>query len=213
MITKLKICGMKHNTSEVASLQPDYLGYIFYDGSPRNFEGKLPEIPSEIKKVGVFVDAEVEFISEKIKTHKLDVIQLHGNETADFCRGLKDIEAVEIPVSSAVEIWKVFSIKDEFDFDRLLPYETVVDKFLFDTKGKQKGGTGLTFDWSVLMDYPLQVPIVLSGGIGLEEAAAIEAILATDLPIEIIDVNSRFEVSPGKKDVIKLKQFIDRLSG
>ncbi len=204
MKPKLKICGMKNNVAEVATVEPEYLGFIFYGGSPRNFEGSIPEIPSEIKKVGVFVDAELEEISEKIQTYGLAVVQLHGNESPEFCGQFKEM--------NDVEIWKVFSIKDNFDFERLIPYEPVVDKFLFDTKGKVKGGTGLTFDWEVLKDYSSAKPIVLSGGIGLEQTEMLKDILKTDLPIEILDVNSRFETAPGEKDVMKLEEFKKRLS-
>ncbi len=202
MIPKLKICGMKHNTEEVSQLQPDYLGFIFYEGSPRNFEGSIPKLPSDVKRVGVFVDADLGTISEKIKKYHLDVIQLHGTETPEFCEEVK---------SGGVEVWKVFSIKDEFDFDRLAPYEKHVHKFLFDTRGKARGGTGYTFDWRVLKDYSSAKPIVLSGGIGLAELNAVKSILNSGLPIDTIDVNSKFEIRPGEKDVAKLFQFMKRL--
>ena len=197
MKVKLKICGMKHNIADVALLQPDYLGFIFYAKSPRNYTGSVPDLPPSIKRVGVFVDASLEEISEKIKTFRLDVVQLHGDESPEFCQGLTD-----------VEIWKVFSIKDSFNFNRLKPYETVVDKFLFDTKGKEKGGNGYTFDWSVLEDYHSTKPFVLSGGIGLDEIEKVQQILKTELPIDTIDVNSKFERSPGLKDVKQLTKFM-----
>ena len=197
MKVKLKICGMKHNIADVALLQPDYLGFIFYAKSPRNYTGSVPDLPPSIKRVGVFVDASLEEISEKIKTYQLDVVQLHGDESPEFCHALTD-----------VEIWKVFSIKDSFNFNRLKPYETVVDKFLFDTKGKEKGGNGYTFDWSVLEDYHSTKPFVLSGGIGLDEIEKVQQILKTELPIDTIDVNSKFERSPGLKDVKQLTEFM-----
>ena len=197
MKVKLKICGMKHNIADVALLQPDYLGFIFYAKSPRNYTGSVPDLPPSIKRVGVFVDASLEEISEKIKTFQLDIVQLHGDESPEFCQALTD-----------VEIWKVFSIKDSFNFNRLKPYETVVDKFLFDTKGKEKGGNGYTFDWSVLEDYHSTKPFVLSGGIGLDEIEKVQQILKTELPIDTIDVNSKFERSPGLKDVKQLTKFM-----
>jgi len=197
MNVKLKICGMKHNVAEVAELMPDYLGFIFYAKSVRNFTGTPPNLPASIKRVGVFVNASLEDISEKIKTFQLDVVQLHGDETPEFCQAL-----------SGVEIWKVFSIKDSFDFNKLTPYEKVVDKFLFDTKGKEKGGNGYTFDWSVLEDYHSTKPIVLSGGIGLAEIESLQQILKTELPIYAIDVNSKFEQRPGLKDTDQLAEFM-----
>lgn len=198
MKVKLKICGMKHNPAEVAELQPDYLGFIFYHKSARSFTEAPPKLAASIKRVGVFVDATLEDISEKIKTFQLDVVQLHGDESPEFCQAL-----------NGVEIWKVFSIRDSFDFNRLVPYEKVVAKFLFDTKGKEKGGNGFTFDWNVLKDYPLTKPFILSGGIGLNELDSLQQILKTKLPIYAIDVNSQFEQRPGLKNTKQLAQFMD----
>lgn len=200
----LKICGMKYNTSEVVELAPDYLGFIFYANSPRNFEGSTPTVPQHIEKVGVFVDAELDFISEKLINENLNVVQLHGDESTSYCDKLRE----RYP---KIEIWKVFSIKDQFDFNVLKPYEELVDKFLFDTKGKEKGGNGYTFDWTVLKDYSSQKPIVLSGGIGLEELEKVKTVLSTNLPIVVIDVNSKFEKQPGLKIVSDLKKFKDEL--
>lgn len=206
MKTKLKICGMKHNTLQVANLQPDYLGFIFYEGSKRNFEGKIAELPSKIKRVGVFVNASTRFILDKIKEHKLDVIQLHGEESTEFCKNLKTLFNQN---NTNPEIWKVFSIGNTFNFSLLKPYEKWVDKFLFDTKGKEKGGNGEVFNWSLLQDYPSKKPFVLSGGIGMEQIDALNSIIETNLPIYAIDINSRFEDAPGVKNVIRLNQFIN----
>lgn len=192
---------MKHNVAEVASLNPDYLGFIFYDKSPRNFEGKISNIPSNIKKVGVFVNEEIDVLIEKVKTHQLDVIQLHGEESPQYI--------LELNTNS--EVWKVFSVGETFDFCQLTPYEKVVDKFLFDTKGKNKGGNGVTFNWEVLQNYSSKKPFIISGGIGLEEIDAIHKLLQSGLPIYAIDVNSKFETKPGLKNRTDLKQFIDEL--
>lgn len=206
---KIKICGMKYNTQEVAVLRPDYLGFIFYDKSKRDFEGlEIPSLPLGIKKVGVFVDAELAFAKAHIKKYSLDVVQLHGNESPEYINELKEsLSLEEDGWSEDVELWKVFGIKDTFNFNRLKPYEGIVDAFLFDTKGKEKGGNGYTFDWSVLGNYTSEIPIILSGGIGLDEVEKVKAILATDLPIIALDVNSRFEVKPGLKDIKKLEEF------
>ena len=196
---------MKYNTQEVAALQPDYLGFIFYDKSKRDFEeNNIPDLPEGIKKVGVFVDAELAFAKAKITTLNLDVIQLHGNESPDYIKKLKTFSEES---NQDLTIWKVFGIKDQFNFEQLAPYETLVDAFLFDTKGKEKGGNGYTFDWNVLKEYPSKTPFILSGGIGLEEVDKVKEILATDLPIIALDVNSKFETAPGLKDIELLKQF------
>lgn len=207
----LKICGMKHNIAEVAELQPDYLGFIFYDKSPRFFEGAIHSLTPGTKQVGVFVNATLEEILNKVEQYKLDVIQLHGEESANFCIQLKTKCQAELVEASSIEIWKVFSIKDKFDFEVLKPYENVVDKFLFDTKGKEKGGNGITFNWEILKKYPSKKPFILSGGIGLDEIDSLKKLLKTGLPLHAIDVNSKFEIEPGMKDVSTLKKFIDVL--
>lgn len=195
---------MKFNTAEVAGLNPDYLGFIFYEDSKRNFNGPAVSVPPSIKKVGVFVDASLEYITEMNDMHQFQVVQLHGDETPEFCGSLRQL----LP---DIELWKVFGIIDEFDFNRLTPYEQMVDKFLFDTKGVEKGGNGYTFDWTVLQGYPSEKPFILSGGIGLNEVPDLKNIFTTELPVFGIDVNSRFEVKPGLKDVELLKEFIDEL--
>jgi phosphoribosylanthranilate isomerase len=200
---KLKICGMKYseNIQEIATLKPDYLGFIFWDKSSRKFDLKeLPELDSNIKKVGVFVDASLEEIQNKIKTFQLDVIQLHGKESVDYCANLKN---------ENIEIIKAFSIYNDLDFSQLKAYENVVDYFLFDTKGKLPGGNGTTFDWQVLENYNLQKPFFLSGGIGLNEISKTKEFLDSKLSkyCYSIDVNSRFETEPGLKNKIDLEKF------
>ncbi|WP_418513852.1 phosphoribosylanthranilate isomerase [Corallibacter sp.] len=207
---KLKVCGMKYqdNITNVANLQPDYLGFIFYENSSRYFEGDIPELPKGIKKVGVFVNAESDYIISKIKKHCLDVIQLHGSESADFCNELK-----QTLLSHPIEIIKVFSIKDQFNFDTLKPYEVVCDYFLFDTKGKLPGGNGYVFNWEILNNYPSTKPYFLSGGIGLDELKNIDAFVKTTASkyCYAIDVNSKFEDKPGLKNLEKLQEFYTQL--
>jgi len=225
---------MKHNAADVAVLDPDYMGFIFYEKSPRNYDlNEIPSLPLAIKKVGVFVNAELDFVLEKVRQFGFEVIQLHGNESPEYCAELKTRRAefvsashpnlgrtvqkavevpalspIEVPVPSPIEVWKVFSIKDSFDFSILKEYEPVVDKFLFDTKGKEKGGNGYTFDWNVLKDYPSSKPFILSGGIGLEEIDSVKELMQTDLPLYAIDVNSKFEDQPGRKNIEDLKKLI-----
>lgn len=194
---KLKICGMKYpdNILEVGSLLPDYMGFIFWEKSARYFDGDLPNLPKSIRKVGVFVNESIPVILEKIAKYDLQAIQLHGHESVEFCKDLKS------EIDAAIEIIKVFSVDDTFDFNVLEPFETVCDYFLFDTKGKLPGGNGTTFDWKVLANYPSSKPFFLSGGIGLEEMDAVNEILKTNLPVYAIDVNSKFEIEPGLKNI------------
>ena len=203
---KLKVCGMKYqdNIEAVASLQPDYLGFIFHEESPRNFDGLIPELPKNIHKVGVFVDEKIEFISNQMEKHKLSVIQLHGHESPEICRILK---------SSNAKVVKVFSIKDKFDFSVLSPYEDVCDYFLFDTKGKLPGGNGYTFNWDVLMDYPSTKPFFLSGGIGLDQVEDLKRFQKSKASkyCYAIDVNSKFEIEAGLKNIEELKELKSQL--
>jgi phosphoribosylanthranilate isomerase len=194
------------NILEVGSLLPDYMGFIFWDKSARYFDGTLPTLPQSIKKTGVFVDANVEEIIEKVTEYDLQAVQLHGHESVAFCQDLKNT------LVNTIEIIKVFSVDDTFDFDQIEPFETVCDYFLFDTKGKLPGGNGTTFDWKVLEQYPSQKPFFLSGGIGLDEIDLVKQILKTDLPIFAIDVNSKFEIEAGLKNKEELDRFKQKIN-
>ena len=218
---KLKICGMKYqdNMAQVATLQPDYLGFIFYDKSARNFDTTIPQISESIKKTGVFVNEDLNSVIEKINTFNLQAVQLHGSESPEYCDALRHAELVSASHQKnlkqvQVEIIKVFSIKEEFDFEVLKPYEAVCDYFLFDTKGKLPGGNGYTFDWNVLNDYPSTKPFFLSGGIGLDQIEGIKNFLQSDTSeyCYALDVNSKFEVEPGLKNIEDLKEFKQHLS-
>jgi phosphoribosylanthranilate isomerase len=194
---RIKICGMKYpdNILEVGSLLPDYMGFIFWPKSARYFEGEMPELPKSIKKTGVFVNESISVIEEKITKYNLQAIQLHGQESVEFCSDLKT------KFGTSIEIIKVFSADENFDFSVLKPYESVCDYFLFDTKGKLPGGNGTTFDWRILENYSSTKPFFLSGGIGIAELDSIKEILKTNLPIYAIDINSKFEIEPGLKNV------------
>lgn len=203
------------NIRQVAHLQPDYLGFIFYEKSKRNFEGILPKLPKSIKKTGVFVNEILEIVISLAEEYQLGAIQLHGEESVDYIKELQNhfAERKTEFIEEKVEIIKVFGIKDEFNFDVLKPYLEVVDFFLFDTKGKEKGGNGIRFDWSVLEKYPYRKPFFLSGGIGLEDIEKVQKIINSDLPIYALDVNSKFESKPGVKKIEELKKFKKDLTG
>lgn len=204
---KLKVCGMKYqdNIEAVANLQPDFLGFIFHEQSPRHFERVINDLPNSIHKVGVFVDKTVEFIANQIVKHKLSAIQLHGHESPEMCRILKSTNA---------KVIKVFSIKDTFDFSVLVPYEKVCDYYLFDTKGKLPGGNGYAFNWDVLTDYPSTKPFFLSGGIGLDQVEDLKKFQESSASeyCFAIDVNSKFEIEAGLKNIEELRMFKQNLS-
>ena len=203
---KLKICGMKYqeNILDVAALSPDYMGFIFYENSPRSIDTYIPDIPKSIKKVGVFVNESLENVKKKAAQYNLNTVQLHGHEAPEFCRKLKN---------EGLEIIKVFSIRNEFDFSRLSAYEPFIDFFLFDTKGQNPGGNGFCFDWNVLRDYDANKPYFLSGGIGVEQLESLKKFKNSTAAKQCyaIDINSKFELKPGLKDDIKLKNFIQQL--
>lgn len=201
---KLKICGMKYaeNIKEIASLCPDYIGFIFHRKSPR-FIGKLiiPEIPKKIKKVGVFVNSKIEFIRNSVSNHSLEAVQLHGHESVEICKKLKDLPVVVI---------KAFQIDNNFNFNMLTDYETCVDFFLFDCKGPLPGGNGTSFDWDVLDQYNLSIPYFLSGGIGNEDLEIIKSFKNSKAAKRCfgLDINSKFELWAGKKNYLTIKKFI-----
>jgi phosphoribosylanthranilate isomerase len=231
---KLKVCGMKYkeNIQAVAQLQPHYLGFIFYEKSTRHFDASIPALPNTIKKVGVFVDETMDEIISKVAKYDLQAIQLHGHESPDYCLKLKRQyeERSDAVISSKetdcrdlqkksrndsnIDIIKVFSIKNEFNFDVLEPYEDVCDYFLFDTKGELPGGNGYTFNWDVLKNYPSTKPYFLSGGIGLNEIEKIKEFKESQASdyCYAIDVNSKFEIEAGLKNTKELEKFKTSLS-
>ncbi|MBO6631601.1 MAG: phosphoribosylanthranilate isomerase [Psychroserpens sp.] len=197
------ICGMKYrdNIEQVAHLTPDYMGFIFFEDSSRYMTNAIPDLPNSIVKVGVFVNASITYIIEKINRHQLGAVQLHGQESPQFCEQLRS--------HTDVKIIKVFSILNAFDFSVLETYESVCDFYLFDTKGELPGGNGFTFDWSVLNDYPSQKLFFLSGGIGPNEINQLKEFKQTKASTycHAIDVNSRFEIEAGLKNYNELEKF------
>lgn len=193
---KIKICGMRdaENMREIAALQPDYFGLIFYQKSPRLITIETAKnLPSfdNIERIGVFVNETVENILTVAEQANLNFIQLHGAESPEFCREIKR-------ASPNLLIIKAFAIDENFDARVLTDYETVADFYLFDTKTTAHGGSGKSFDWRILHDFKITKPFFLGGGIAAENAA--EAVAAcSDLPLHALDVNSRAELAPGVK--------------
>jgi len=210
MRTKLKICGMKHsaNITDVAALAPAYMGFIFYPKSERFVErmdaAVLESIPEGIKRTGVFVNESLEQMAVIVAKYHLHAVQLHGTEPADKVAGLKQVLPADVAVI------KAFGIGPGFDFSKLDAYQPYVDYFLFDTQTPAHGGSGRRFDWTLLEGYLLDKPYFLSGGIGPESSD--ELLSITDERLYAIDVNSRFELEPGLKDVDKLRDFKNKLS-
>lgn len=205
---KLKVCGMKYesNIIELSKLKPSFMGFIFHKPSKRFFENNIPDLPKSISKIGVFVDADISYILNTVKANKLDGVQLHGNETVGFIEKLK-VKCQEHTLT--LKYMKVFAIDDSFNFNQTEPYISVCDYFLFDTKGPLPGGNGFAFDWKKLNEYGCDVPFLLSGGIGNNHKNDIRAFLNSKAAKHCyaIDVNSKFEIAPGNKNITSVKNF------
>lgn len=200
----LKVCGMRgeKNIQEVAALQPDYMGFIFYEKSPR-FVGPefvMPELPAQVRKVGVFVNEQTKTMLQIWKHYGLDYLQLHGAEMPAQLAELR---------SEGVKIFKVFSIDNDFDFDRTKAYEEHADFFLFDTKGKYYGGNAKRFDWDILQRYDQQIPFFLSGGIGPDNIPGVASLQRMNL--HAVDINSGVESTAAVKDLSKVSAVMNEL--
>ncbi|MDX1666838.1 MAG: phosphoribosylanthranilate isomerase [Saprospiraceae bacterium] len=215
---KIKICGMREpeNIKSLLELPIDYIGFIFYPPSPRYIEKESglsdwirenEEAFATVKKVGVFVNAEIEELLNKVHDFQLDYVQLHGEEQPQYCQAINRLWRMG-SMKSAL-LMKAFSIGEGFKFESTLDYEPHCAHFLFDTKGDKPGGTGASFDWNLLNNYEGKTSFLLSGGIGPD---SLHELLHFDHPQWIgIDLNSRFETSPGEKDIGKISAFIDEL--
>ncbi len=202
---KIKICGLMHkdNLLEVENLQPDYFGFIFYPKSERYIRSTLA--PSDLmkvpgKKVGVFVNSPEEEIIKAAKEFHLNAIQLHGDESPQYCENLKN---------KNLEVIKAFRVDKDFDFSMTKEFRSCCNFYLFDTKGKKEGGNGFSFDWQLLNNYDQEVPFFLSGGIGPENVMEINTL--RNMNLYGIDLNSRVEISAGIKDIKKIKETMDLL--
>lgn len=211
---KIKVCGMRQsqNINELLTLQPDYIGFIFYEKSKRDATQILDKnivshiIKPSTQKIGVFVDGDIDFIANKIKQYSLAGLQLHGNESVEYIEELKKKIG-----SSTLTFIKAFSVDENFDFSILEKYENVVDYFLFDTKGKNHGGNGIKFDWKIIENNPINKPFFISGGIGIEDLEEVKLLSSKVKNLYAVDVNSKFEIEPGLKDINMLSEFISSL--
>lgn len=191
------------NIAEVTKAGADMLGFIFFEKSKRYVEiidiQHFKNLQSQPEKVGVFVNAKEQYIKAQITNFYLDYVQLHGDESPEYCSTIK----TENP---KVKVIKVFSVGESFDFTETEKYKEVADLFLFDTKGKERGGNGFKFNWDILQEYHGKTPFLLSGGICLED---VEAVKAFEHPkLWGVDVNSGFESEPGMKKAQEVHKFI-----
>ncbi|MBN2349281.1 MAG: phosphoribosylanthranilate isomerase [Bacteroidales bacterium] len=204
---KIKICGMreKENIAQVIRLNPDFIGFIFYKKSKRYVGDTsdlsfIEQVPEKIKRVGVFVNEPIEKLLAKVNRYKLDFIQLHGDEPPEYLKELKLM---------GISTIKAFRLDQDFIFDNLHKYTSVCNYFMFDTKSDQYGGSGKKFDWDLLSQYKEDNPVFLSGGIGPEDIQKIKNLQMTNL--FAVDINSRFEIEPGIKSIVKIEHFINEI--
>jgi phosphoribosylanthranilate isomerase len=204
---RVKVCGLLDpwNVKQIAEVKPDFMGFIFYPESSR-YVGEEPEmalfnsVPPGIKRIGVFLNEDNHKIQKLSIRTGLDMVQLHGNESPVSCLQLK---------SSGLTIIKAFNIGEDFSFESLMQYVPVCDYFLFDTISEKPGGSGRKFNWGKLEEYSIDKPFFLSGGIGPEDAGVIKSIV--NKGFFAVDINSRFEIAPGIKDVARINTFIKEI--
>ena len=199
----IKVCGMREpaNIRAVESLGPSLMGFIFHDGSPRCAAGVDPEVvrnlANGVRPVGVFVNRSADYIDKTCREYGIGIVQLHGDETPGDCRELS---------RRGYEVMKAIAVTPHIDWEAYRRYEGVVSMFVLDSSSPRRGGSGCKFDWSVLRGYPLSVPYLLGGGIGPDDASLVAA---TAYPgMAGVDLNSRFEESPGLKNPDILRSFI-----
>jgi phosphoribosylanthranilate isomerase len=202
---KIKVCGMKDssNIAEVVMLKPHYMGFILYEGSPRyvsikEADGLVKNIPGSIQKTGVLVNEPLENALGIAQSGVFDLLQLHGNESVDYCKKL----------SLYIGIIKAFPVSKTLP-GNLTDYQPFCAMFLFDTAGQKYGGTGKMFDHSAMNDYSLNTDYILSGGISPCDSTYIKSIHSGKMAG--VDLNSRFEIKPGIKDLKLLKNFIENI--
>ena len=206
----IKVCGMRDpgNIREVAAIQGiDMIGMIFYPKSLRYVDSPgTAATVLNLKKtgiVGVFVNESPEAIAWKSASYHLDYIQLHGNESPDYLKNLRNI------IPSSIQLIKAITVRSNEDLQHLQDYEGLCEYLLFDTPTGSYGGSGHTFDWNLLQDYAGPIPFLLSGGIGPN---SIETLLNFKHPFWAgLDLNSRFETEPGVKDVALISDFVRQI--
>jgi phosphoribosylanthranilate isomerase len=208
----IKVCGITQlkQLQQLDGMEIDFAGLNFYKGSPRYVVGKISgedirTADFDIKKVGVFVNESFEKIMEIVEEYQLDIVQLHGDEPPSLCEELSD----------ETEVIKTFRISgNELMVDKMVkPYDEVCDYYLFDKGGIKEslGGTGQQFDWEVLSNSRIEKPFFLGGGVGPEDAIRLKHLAHPDL--FAVDINSKFEISPGVKDLGKILGFMREVRG
>ena len=188
------------NIRAVEALGVDWMGFIFHPLSKRYVGEQLAYLPEETKRVGVFVNDKLVTILEAIELYNLNSVQLHGNESPEFCKQLRE---------QGIQVIKAFGITDYLPLEKIAEYEGCCNYYIFDTQTTQYGGSGIKYDWNILQSYRGNTPFLLSGGIGPSD---VDAIKSFSHPMCVgIDINSKFELSPANKNIDSIHQFIKSL--
>lgn len=208
---KIKVCGntLPQQVTALDDIGITFAGFIFYPKSPRYMPmkisaDKMKQIKGKIIKVGVFVNPTHEELMKTVDDYRLDMVQLHGDESPRFCDRIADY----------ISVIKAFRMSDNDSVHHMThPYMDVCDFFMFDTLGAGYGGTGKKFDWDILQKSPPQKPYFLSGGIELEDGQKLSAFITTPAGEKLfaIDINTKFEIGPGVKDLNTIRQFAEQL--
>lgn len=210
---RVKVCGMTlpEQVKALDEMGVDFAGFIFYPRSPRYMgqkisPEKMKQIKGHIAKVGVFVNMPYEELMRTVEDYRLDMVQLHGDETPFFCE----------KVANYVTVIKAFRLTDNDPIDWITrPYYESTDMFMFDTMGAGYGGTGKKFDWNVLKDTAISKLFFLSGGIEPGDEDHIKAFAKEPVAAKLfsVDMNSKFEISAGVKDIERIRKFVRNLKG
>jgi phosphoribosylanthranilate isomerase len=208
MAIRIKVCGvtLPSQLEALDEIGVDLAGFIFYPKSPRYMVNKIPadylrKLRRKIAKVGVFVNMPYEELMRTVEEYRLDMVQLHGDEIPRYCE----------KVANYITVIKAFRLSDNDPIDWMAkPYEEACDMYMFDTLGAGYGGTGKKFDWNVLKNSMINKLFFLSGGIEPGDEEKLKEFAAEPIAKKIfaVDINSRFEISPGVKDLDKVKQFV-----
>lgn len=202
---RLKVCGINDadNLNELLKINPGYVGFIFYSKSKRCIKDKsitnLVKYPT--KSVGVFVNEQLDIVLAIAANNRIGTIQLHGEESPEYCSELKEC---------GLEVIKVFNVDEYFDFKRTSAFSKSVNYFLFDSSGNERGGNGVKFNWELLTSYDQPIPFFISGGIGMADVDELKKLSHPQL--YAVDINSQFELSPGLKYITAVAQFNKNLN-
>tara|TARA_Y200000002_G_scaffold255856_1_gene212264 strand:+ start:1642 stop:2259 length:618 start_codon:yes stop_codon:yes gene_type:complete len=197
---RVKVCGLNNKSDllTMSKLKVDFFGFIFYKKSPRYFFDYPLDIDKDLNSVGVFVNESLKKISEIVETLSLNYVQLHGNEDVKYCK----------QIQKKCKVIKVFRVEKEINIDLIKKFYDCCDIILFDTFTKKYGGSGKKFDWDILIKNEIKKNFILSGGIDFDDIEKIKYLKEKNSFFYGIDLNSRFEIEPGKKNNNKIEKFL-----